>query len=84
MYTTLNIRKEIDEISDGVDDGVIYDAYDDYSRSMLEFIKTKNKRWFIKLFNVIDYNLKHCYTEQMMKGELNSLSDYQKCDVLNA
>ena len=75
MYTTLNIRKEIDEIfdaiSDGVDDGVIYDAYDDYSRSMLEFIKTKNKRWFIKLFNVIDYNLKHRYTEQMMKGELN-------------
>ena len=74
-YNTKKIRREINEIltaiSDDTPDIMIYDAYDDYSRSMLEFIKTKNKQWFDKLFDVIDFELKQGSDEPMIKRELN-------------
>ena len=68
------IKKEIEEIltaiNNGESDSIICDSYEDYSKSMLDFIKTKNKIWFSKLFNVITEEIDNGADEISLKKEL--------------
>ena len=67
------IKKEIYDIikaiKDGESDAIILDSYENYSKSMLEFIKTKDKQWFIFFFGMIDCDIKKGATCETLKHE---------------
>ena len=76
------IKKEIKEILDAIDDGetdaTICDSYEDYSISMLDFIKTKNKIWFSKLFRMISGEIDNGADEMSLRKELKAGNLHKK------
>ena len=73
-YNVKKIQKEINEIlqaiADDESDLMICDSYEDYSKLMLDFIKSKNKKWFDMLFTVISEELDNGMDEDGIKKEL--------------
>lgn len=67
------IKKEIYDIikavKDGETDAIILDSYENYSKSMLEFIKIKDKHWFKFFFGMIEYDIKTGATCETLKTE---------------
>ena len=75
----MNIRKNIEyikkelfnilkAINDDVSDSVIYDSYEDYNKSMLDFLKSRDKIWVKGLIALIK-------TEIANKADKNSLNE---------
>lgn len=68
------IQKEIYEIQKAIEDGetdlIIYDSYENYNKKMLDFIKSKNKKWFDKLFIAVAKMLKDDYSATNIKESL--------------
>jgi superfamily II DNA or RNA helicase len=67
------IKKEIYDIikaiKDGETDVIILDSYENYSKSMLEFVKTKDKQWFKFFFGMIELDIKSGATCESLKDE---------------
>jgi superfamily II DNA or RNA helicase len=68
----------IKAVNDGEQDYTIYDSYEEYNKSMLEFIKSKDNRWFKNLFAVINNEIKKGADEKTLKKELNEIPDINK------
>src|SRR5690348_4333769 len=67
------IKKEIFDIvkavKDGETDAIILDSYENYSKSMFEFVKTKDKQWFKFFFGMIELDIKSGATCESLKDE---------------
>lgn len=76
------IKKEINEIlkaiNDGISDNMIYDSYEEYNKSMLDYIKSKDKIWFKGFFSMIDEELEEGANEEKLKKELISIPKSNK------
>lgn len=72
MNNVKKIKVEIREIIKALEDNESYfticDSYEDYSKSMLDFIKSKDHIWFDKLFDVIEEEIeKGAHKESLIK-----------------
>ena len=83
MKTSKYAKKEIYDILDAIDNDesndIILDSYDDYNKKTIEFMKTKDHRWFKYLFNVIDDELKNNISKKSLKNELLTIPNINKC-----
>lgn len=70
----VKIKTEITEIIKAIDDEKndldISDFYEDYCKSMLGFIKSKNSIWFDKLFDIISDEIYNKTTEALLKKKI--------------
>ncbi|AYV77520.1 MAG: type III restriction enzyme, res subunit [Dasosvirus sp.] len=57
-------------ISDGETDASILNAYEEYTSQMLNFIKTKDKKWFVKFFVLIETEVHGGTTKETLTQEL--------------
>ncbi len=82
MNKIKQVSKEIFEIIQAIDDNesdaMIYDSYEEYNKSMLDFIKSHNKQWFVKFFDMIVKNIKNEMNENSLKSELLNIPKINK------
>lgn len=69
-YVKNEVYDIIKAIKDGETDAIILDSYEEYSKSMLEFIKAKDKHWFKLFFGMIEYELDSGATCESLKDEM--------------
>ena len=75
-------KKEIygilDAINNNETDDIICDSYEDYSKKMIAYMRTKDKRYFENLFNVIEEQLVYNIDEDTMKKEFCQIPNTNK------
>jgi superfamily II DNA or RNA helicase len=68
------IKKELCDIlravNDGISDAIIYNSYEKYNRSMLDYIKSKDKIWIKGFVSLIDEHLENGADENLLRKEL--------------
>jgi hypothetical protein len=76
------VKNEIYDIIKAIKDDetyeVILDFYEGYSKSMLDFIKTKNMQWFKSFFDMVEFDIGSGVTCEELKNEINGISRAKK------
>lgn len=69
-------------IDDNINDDIILDSYDHFSKSMLNFIKSKDDAWFILLFSMIRHIIKQYNTPELLLYYLSDIPNVNK-NIIN-
>ena len=82
IYFMENLKRLCEEfhqilshIDDGISDELVASQYNDYSITLLELIRKKNKKWYDKLFRYIGDQLQINPSEEYLIGELKNKID---------
>lgn len=76
------VRKELfnvlKAIEDGHDDKIIYDSYENYNKSMLDFMKSKEKIWLKGFTKLIEEEIENGTDKESLRKELLSYKGQNK------
>jgi superfamily II DNA or RNA helicase len=76
------VKNEIYDIIKAIKDDetyeVILDSYEEYSKSMLDFIKSKDKQWFKFFFGLMETEINLNATKETLKNEMIGISRANK------